>query len=55
VRDEGPGFDVNVVRAKGGLGLVSIRERARLVGGHAEISSAPGDGATILVRVPLEH
>jgi signal transduction histidine kinase len=52
VTDDGRGFDVEAVRWNGsGLGLVSIEERARLLGGVVEIAAAPGRGTTIRVRV----
>jgi signal transduction histidine kinase len=37
----------------GGFGLLSIRERAALAGGHAEIASSPGAGTTVTVAVPV--
>ncbi|MCI0622556.1 MAG: PAS domain S-box protein [Acidobacteria bacterium] len=54
IEDFGKGFDPNEVRGKGGLGLVSMEERVRLVDGELTIQSKPGDGATIQVRVPLK-
>ena len=53
VRDNGVGFDLHTVRDKGGLGLVSMQERARLVHGDFSLDSLPGRGATITVHVPL--
>jgi signal transduction histidine kinase len=35
ISDTGRGFDAGSNVAKGGLGLISMRERLRLVGGHA--------------------
>jgi signal transduction histidine kinase len=35
------------------LGLISMRERRRLVDGELSIRSAPGRGTTVLARVPL--
>jgi two-component system sensor histidine kinase UhpB len=58
VRDDGTGFDPSVVArttseaANGGLGLVGMAERARLVGGELDVRSAPGGGTTITLRVP---
>jgi signal transduction histidine kinase len=53
VTDDGYGFDVEAVRQEGGgLGLVSIEERARLVGGEVRITTRPGHGASVCVRVP---
>ena len=53
VADDGAGFDVADARQKGGLGLVSIEERARLAKGHVTIRSRPRQGTTVAVRVPL--
>jgi two-component system, NarL family, sensor histidine kinase UhpB len=58
VRDDGKGFDPGVAaRAAaqgqgGGLGLVGMAERARLVGGELDVRSSPGGGTTITLRVP---
>ena len=58
VRDDGDGFDPAVVaraaaeEATGGLGLVGMAERARLVGGELDVRSAPGGGTSITLRVP---
>jgi signal transduction histidine kinase len=51
--DDGAGFDPRLADGKGGLGLVSMRERLRLVGGEIAIASKPGAGTSIVVRVPL--
>ncbi len=52
VEDDGIGFgpaaDVGVR-----LGLRGIRERAAILGGHADIRSAPGEGTRVSVEVPL--
>jgi PAS domain S-box-containing protein len=54
IRDKGVGFDLESARSRG-LGLVSITERARLVGGQISICSRPLNGTEIDVRVPLKH
>jgi len=54
VEDDGEGFDVARARREGGLGLVSIEERARLVKGRVVIRSAPTLGTSIEVHVPAE-
>ena len=51
VRDTGCGFDPAAVR--GGYGLAGLRARATEVGGTARILSAPGDGTTVTVRLPV--
>jgi signal transduction histidine kinase len=53
VSDRGAGFDAESAMNKGGLGLISMRERVRLVGGTIAIESKPLCGTTIHVRVPL--
>ena len=50
--DAGAGFDLANAMDKPGLGLSSMRERARLIGGEIEIDAAPGLGTRITVRVP---
>lgn len=52
IRDWGIGFDPKQVR-EGSFGLEGIRERARLLGGHAVITSAPGKGTTVVAEFPL--
>jgi signal transduction histidine kinase len=53
IRDNGIGFDVHSAQDKGGLGLISMQERARLVRGNFSLETLPGRGATITVQVPL--
>jgi CheY-like chemotaxis protein/anti-sigma regulatory factor (Ser/Thr protein kinase) len=55
IEDDGPGFDPDVVRDKRGLGLVSMHERAGLVGGRFLLRSTPGHGTKIAVSVPNER
>lgn len=54
VRDEGPGFDPDAVRPDRGrhVGLGLMRERARLSGGGVDVTSAPGVGTTLTLRLP---
>jgi two-component system sensor histidine kinase UhpB len=53
ITDNGRGFDLDVVRASGkGLGLVSMEERAHMVGGCVEITTGIDRGTTVYVRVP---
>jgi two-component system, LuxR family, sensor kinase FixL len=55
VSDSGKGFDVDAFRKGGGLGLVSIEERLRLLNGTCEIHSSPQKGTTLVARVPLRN
>jgi PAS domain S-box-containing protein len=54
VRDRGVGFDV-AARGKLGLGLESMRERARLVRAGLTVRSGPGEGTRVTLRIPLER
>ncbi len=51
--DDGSGFDTEMVRGKGGLGLISMEERARSVNGRLSTTSRPGHGARITLQVLL--
>jgi signal transduction histidine kinase len=51
VRDDGRGFDAGK-SFPGHLGLRSMRERAASVGGFLQVSSAPGQGTEVTIRVP---
>jgi signal transduction histidine kinase len=53
VRDFGVGFDPNLARATRGLGLINMRERVNLVNGMFSLTSSPGSGTEVSVRVPL--
>ena len=53
VRDFGCGFDPLQVAESHGLGLASMKERARLVRGTISIDSSPEKGTKITVQVPL--
>ncbi|MCX7427374.1 MAG: PAS domain S-box protein [Planctomycetia bacterium] len=52
VRDWGIGFDPEKVGADH-FGLRGIRERARLLGGRAEIESSPGKGTRVSIELPM--
>ena len=51
VWDDGKGFDTKPSTRRG-LGLVGIEERARELGGSAEINSEPGKGTLLEVQIP---
>ncbi len=53
VIDNGRGFAAEEIADRGGLGLVSMQERAQRLGGRVEVQSAPGEGVTIKVTIPL--
>jgi PAS domain S-box-containing protein len=51
VADDGRGFDPGSARA--GIGLSAMRERVEELGGEIEVSSRPGEGTEVMVRVPV--
>jgi len=57
IEDDGKGFDVRRAQRRaerdGRLGLVSMTERVRLMGGHLEISSKPGGPTVIVATLPV--
>jgi PAS domain S-box-containing protein len=53
IHDNGPGFERQSVRGQGGLGLVSMEERARLIGASFRLDTAPGEGVSITLSAPL--
>jgi signal transduction histidine kinase len=55
VEDNGQGFDFAAVSKRGDqcLGLMGMRERVNLLGASFVIESAPGEGTTISIRIPL--
>ncbi|HXM46083.1 MAG TPA: histidine kinase [Bryobacteraceae bacterium] len=54
VKDDGVGFEVDsAVAQPNSFGLKGMRERVALLGGHLEIRSSPGHGATIAMRLPI--
>ena len=53
IADDGTGFDQEAVKGRGGLGLIGMEERARLVNGNLSIAAQPGHGTRIALQVPL--
>jgi len=55
IADDGVGFHPTLATAQRGLGLTSITERVRMLGGHLDIQSSPGNGTQLLVEVPVSE
>jgi signal transduction histidine kinase len=53
IADDGRGFDPAEARSRRGLGLLSLDERARLVGGHLTIDTKPQRGTELRIVVPM--
>ena len=56
IQDDGAGFSPGATAngSGGGFGLRAMRERAEQLGGRLFVESAPGEGTTLAVQVPLE-
>ena len=53
VRDNGVGFSQSESSARRGIGIVAMKERARLVGGTVSIRADVAEGTTVSVEVPV--
>jgi signal transduction histidine kinase len=54
IEDAGVGFDVVGERSKGGLGLISMEERCRALGGVLSVKSNQGQGTAVEARIPID-
>jgi signal transduction histidine kinase len=52
IHDDGKGFDMETQTLNIGHGLANMQTRAQAAGGDVDVSSAPGEGTTILAWVP---
>jgi signal transduction histidine kinase len=58
IKDDGKSFQVQgefPTRRSKGLGLLGMRERVEMVGGHFAVESSPGKGTTILAEIPFAN
>jgi signal transduction histidine kinase len=53
LRDDGIGFDPTRARNDQGMGLLSMQERIKRLGGELEVQSSPGKGAKVSFILPL--
>ena len=53
ISDTGNGYDTDLKSATGGIGLIAMRERLRLVGGRLSVRSKRMLGTEILAEIPL--
>ena len=54
VSDSGKGFNLDQAMNGRGIGLISMRERLRLVNGELLIKSEPNRGTTVMARIRLQ-
>jgi PAS domain S-box-containing protein len=55
IKDNGRGIDLNEIKKKKSLGLISMKERARLFHGDVRVESIFPHGTAVILRVPLER
>jgi signal transduction histidine kinase len=53
IADDGSGFDPQTNRRQSGLGLRTIAERVKRIGGRLDLSTAPDQGTTIRVEAQV--
>ncbi|CAN5432357.1 hypothetical protein BH11BAC1_BH11BAC1_02820 [soil metagenome] len=53
VSDNGKGFDEKEIKSKRTLGLVGMKERAKMFGGNLSVQSESGKGTVITLSVPM--
>lgn len=53
VKDNGQGFDLDALRPEGAFGLIQMNEQARHLGGQVSISTCPGHGVKVRIKVPV--
>jgi signal transduction histidine kinase len=55
VEDDGIGFcEPDLSNTLGSLGLLGMKERAQFCGGDVKISSSPGKGTAVTIRIPVD-
>ena len=55
VEDNGQGFDLAKAKAGGGLGMQSLQSRVSYINGTLEIDTAPGQGCSIMINLPVHQ
>jgi signal transduction histidine kinase len=54
ILDDGRGPAPGETHGRGGRGIIGMRERAAMVGGHLHTGPAPGGGFTVRASLPLD-
>lgn len=54
IADDGAGFEPQDPASHSGMGLRSLHERTAQIGGNVSLHSAPGEGTTLEVKVPVD-
>jgi signal transduction histidine kinase len=54
IKDDGIGFNPDQYHRRSGLGIRSMKERVKQIGGKFRICTSPGEGTSIKIEVPHE-
>jgi PAS domain S-box-containing protein len=54
IYDDGKGFDTSVLGSTKTLGIMGMKERTMMIDGEYTITSAPGKGTKVIVKVPMK-
>lgn len=52
VEDDGPGFSLEILENKKGIGFINIKNRVIYLNGTLDIASSPGKGTSINIELP---
>lgn len=55
IKDNGSGFDVDMLKGSNQSGIRNMENRVKTLGGHLSVSSAPGKGSCIRFNIPIEQ
>ncbi len=55
VEDDGKGLDITILARSGGIGWSSIYNRVDFLKGKADVKSAPDNGTSVLITIPVEN
>jgi len=54
IKDNGKGFFEDI-RKHAGIGLLNMKKRAQIIGGELVISTSPGTGTTLMIKLPSQY
>ncbi|MBS1512405.1 MAG: PAS domain S-box protein [Bacteroidetes bacterium] len=54
VKDDGVGFDVELLKQKKSFGILGMKERVAALNGQFSLVTSPGNGTSITVHIPLQ-
>jgi len=54
IKDNGKGFFEDI-RKHAGIGLLNMKKRAQIIGGELVISTSPGNGTTLMIKLPSQY